>query len=149
MPLFNALLFCFLSNPSGGLLYDNLKSKVSSAACEDFKAFFAEDSVLSAQSTTGSATQHKGPASHKVSLNPVEFIGCLETRNWSRTDEHYMRESFWGSSEFSLHKKSFEEQIDAALVPGLSKLFCSRVTACKPLYQCVGILDKTKDCDHF
>ena len=46
------------------------------------------------------------------------------------------------SMEFDAHKESFERLLEAEQVRllGNERLFCERISACKPLFQCIGAL---------
>ena len=123
-------------------MYDNVKVKVAESADQDFRAFLKQDSALKAQSAGSKGVAEEGPSRHKSAMQPVTFASSLASRDWTSPDENYLRASFWGSLEFASEKDNFERLVDPELSRGLKaeRLFCERLTACKPLYQCIGIL---------
>lgn len=126
----------------GALLYDNVTIKVVDAACADFKMFFDQQDAIHVAGSNPKGMAEAGPSRHKASLNPVTFASSLSSRDWTSADEFFLRESFWGSTEFGKDRDSLRRMLPADLVNSLSneRLFCERITACKPLYQCVGAL---------
>ena len=116
--------------------------KIAEAALEDFDAFFKSEGSLSGVSSGSRGMAESGPSRHKSAVFPASFPSSLASRDWTAPDEKFLRESFWVSMEFDAHKDSFERLLDAEQLKllGNERLFCERISACKPLFQCIGAL---------
>ena len=121
-------------------MYDDLIVKVPAAVLSDFSEFYKQTSELSISGKSKGMAE-TGPGRHKSTTLPVTFASSLTSRDWTAADEWYLREAFWASAEYHAHTEAFERLIGGDLVKGLpnERLFCERISACKPLFQCVGI----------
>lgn len=129
-------------------MYDGLNVKVRAAVLSEFHEFYKQTSELSVLGRSKGMAE-TGPSRHKSTTLPVTFASSLTSRDWTAADEWFLREAFWASAEFHAHAQTFERLLGEELRKGLAneRLFCERISACKPLFQCVGIFAFTfKSC---
>lgn len=131
---------CFLP---GGVLYEGFQIKIPEGPLKDFNSFLSADNPLQANSNLQNAAE-TGPARHKISTAHASFAACVKTRDWTSSDERSLAATFWMGTEFHLHKEEFLETLPEEMSKiDVSRFFCERYSAVKPLFQCVGHLTCT------
>ena len=117
---------------AGPLLYDNMDVKNPPAsAAQDFEDFFKP----SPQQTKLGSVRNKVQAGH------AEFGQCVSSRDWTSTDEHWLRSSFWGCRLVQKDSESLFGQLDKSLLGALGKLCSLRHQAATSTHSQVGAWD--------